>query len=649
MFKIPYMTLLFTLLANSAYAEVFIYNPNGTFASVPDLVTASINSESVKTVVVTSPQTVTTSITWPPTSELRFENNGCITFNGAGALTGLKEASPIWFGADITGISDSSTSMTKADAAANVVIIPSGTYKISSNVTFSKPVKMEPGALLIVSTGVTVAFNGGFEANILSRLWSLSGTATITFDATKTSTCFPEWWGAALNNNNGDTARMNTLSINASIVACKITELQYGDYWTSSPIGLRHPYRTLRGKGMWYDTTTNDVTRIVNISATSTIIQVGPDTKPPAVNGSDINGLNKGNVVLNLILTRSILPNVQGAVGLQNQYTLYAELTNIRSDASVHGFEFYNTVATKAYRLNATHYDAVTGGTDTWKGYYVDGSGTPLGGLNSGNASLYLDHCSANASDALTNAVGFYLDGGFADTFLETPETAGVATGIYVKGNAATDNKMNFTNIDLQISKPVIDNFSTAGLVFDNINKFGAVEVIGGYFGGNASATAGIRFHNSHGAININGGQIHAGLGFAMAGISAESSSGININKTIISDSRMVGIDVSNVTNSNFSPIIRMRTKTMSNAAIRVLHTSSRNTYSPTIYGSSSSILYGVQFVGDRHTYSEINASGINPDVFSGGSASKININDSAVIVTGVTPTGHNLISGVID
>ena len=80
-------------------ADVLVFSPNGNHTTKPDITTACTAADVAgKTVVVTSPQVITTAISWPSDRELKFEEGGYITFTGAGSLTGLKEAQPEWFG-----------------------------------------------------------------------------------------------------------------------------------------------------------------------------------------------------------------------------------------------------------------------------------------------------------------------------------------------------------------------------------------------------------------------------------------------------------------------------------------------------------------------------------------------------------------------
>jgi len=84
-----------------------------------------------KTVVVTSPQVVTTAIVWPTDRTLEFKTGGYVTFTGAGALTGLKEVRPQWFGAKGDGTTNDTAAIKAALAAGAVVDFGSDSYRIA--------------------------------------------------------------------------------------------------------------------------------------------------------------------------------------------------------------------------------------------------------------------------------------------------------------------------------------------------------------------------------------------------------------------------------------------------------------------------------------------------------------------------------------
>lgn len=116
------------IIASQLYTASLVMVP-GNFDSLAE---ASVAASAVnKTIVVTSPQVVTTAIAWPADRELRFEKGGYVTFTGSGALTGLKEARPEWFYA---GGGDYYTAFLKAFYAAQGGVVKGNiatTYTIS--------------------------------------------------------------------------------------------------------------------------------------------------------------------------------------------------------------------------------------------------------------------------------------------------------------------------------------------------------------------------------------------------------------------------------------------------------------------------------------------------------------------------------------
>jgi hypothetical protein len=545
----------------------------------------------------------------------------------AGETVSLKDFAPV---AD--GVADDRAKLVQADAAGGDLYIPPGSYKVATDLTLSSRVFMARGAQLVIPTGVTVTFNGGLLAG-LHRIFTITGTGKVAFDPTKTSVGFPEWWGAVTGG--PDCAP----GINACLIACNVTELQAGDYVVSQRVEMLLPHRTLRGKGCQYDGTAGSSTRIVIVSATADVIQVGPDASPGSV-----NSFHRENRVEDVHLTRSTAPTVASACrGLFNQYTLYAEFKNVKSSESIYPFHFAGTVQTHAKYCWAFRSIAGTGGADLCYGFFVDG--TLNIGLNGGNASIYLEYCNATIGGiSIANSAGFYLDKKFTDAFIETPETSGFAVGINVQGDGSAVNTL--TNTDLLIRNPVLDTFSFAGLYVNNANKFGAIEVTGGYYGAANGATAGIYVNASPGAVHVNGGQVLCNVAVGCHGVLGVNSSGLVIDRTKIIECTGAGVELSNVTNCDIRPLVKNFDKTLTGAAVRVAGTCTRNTYAPMAFGKASAMPLGVQLIGANHNWNEINCSGIDAAAVAGGSANKLTINGVQVTATGLS--GTNVASGVM-
>lgn len=107
------------VVVGQAYSAVLVLQPGGTYTTKTTLSQAATAADTAgKTVVVTSPQVVTTAIAWPLDRELTFSRSGYITFTGSGALTGLKESRPEWFGTNATpGTTDMLTAIRAAVAS----------------------------------------------------------------------------------------------------------------------------------------------------------------------------------------------------------------------------------------------------------------------------------------------------------------------------------------------------------------------------------------------------------------------------------------------------------------------------------------------------------------------------------------------------
>ncbi len=128
------LVLLLCLSATSSRAAVLVFSSDGTYVTKPTLSIASTAADvSGQTVVVTLQQVVTTAISWPADRALRFESGGYVTFTGSGALTGLKEAKPEYFGINTTpGTTNMTAAFQAALNAAPRVILGSTTYLVDT-------------------------------------------------------------------------------------------------------------------------------------------------------------------------------------------------------------------------------------------------------------------------------------------------------------------------------------------------------------------------------------------------------------------------------------------------------------------------------------------------------------------------------------
>jgi len=176
--------------------SILIVSPQGVVGKKASLAIAATAADAVgQTVVVASPQVITTAIVWPTDRELKFERGGSVTFTGAGALTNLKEVTPQNFGAVGLNFADDTVAFEKAIAAITrpngstyargTLLIPPGQYKVTRvlNIPYGTSVKGS-GAMntiiLVDGAGTTDGFSiTGDVANFnegggISELWITS-------------------------------------------------------------------------------------------------------------------------------------------------------------------------------------------------------------------------------------------------------------------------------------------------------------------------------------------------------------------------------------------------------------------------------------------------------------------------------------------
>lgn len=135
-----------------------------------------------KTIVITNRQTVN-NLTIPRDRAIRFENSGQITitksktltinglfqaglsqcFDGRGAVTGLKEARPEWFGANTPpGVNDMSAAIASAFASSNKIRFSDTSYLMKSGVNkTANNVEVDFGNAKLINDGVAYLFTFG--------------------------------------------------------------------------------------------------------------------------------------------------------------------------------------------------------------------------------------------------------------------------------------------------------------------------------------------------------------------------------------------------------------------------------------------------------------------------------------------------------
>ena len=535
--------------------------------------------------------------------------------------------------------SDYDTFVNAVAAAANGTLIVNSTITVSTNVTVPSTVDLQVSneGIFNIATAVTLTINGPFECGIF-QAFNCTGTGKVVFSSQFTTVGYPEWWGASTNAGIDATA-----AISACFTACTVTKLQATDYYVATTLKLDVAGHELIGSGCFYNGVAGDSTRVISLTGTSNVIQLGPDAEP-----ATINLHTAGMRLQNLQVSRASAPNIaSGCAGVINRWTLYSQIRDVKSVESIYGFYYKGTVAAYTQNCWAFRSSAGTGaGTDFWYGFYIDGLDV-LSGASGGNASIYFtDTNSNNVIDLGVNSSGYYVDGAWADTSITNPEATGCAIGINLQGNAL--GTINYGETDLNIVKPVIDAFTVAGIYINNTSPYGAISIIGGFAApsGAGTPTGTIYLNNSLASVSITSFQHVLGPNASITGgLVAVDSENIFSSGNCYLECAGIPVSLSGVANSLFMDKA-INNGTTASAVVQMTN-SSRNKLEMICAGGSAKFGLGYQGISTGNTYNEFNCTGLDANTISAGSANKLNVNSVQITATGTFGTG-NLASGVM-
>lgn len=453
--------------------------------------------------------------------------------SGPGAwirLFDYSPAPPLWGGLSVIapndGVTDATSALIAASLAGMAIFIPAGTYLITGNVTFTTPVTMGFGAVLLATTTVAVAFIGGFYAPV-TQVFNFTGGATVAFSPSETLTGYAEWWGAQTGNPALDCAP----PIAAAFLALTTTQLLAGAYYVATPAVMTTNGHFLRGAGSTQLCATNgpgspgtgnidpNATQIVIVDAAATGLVFG---------FTDITGgtmLNSGASDFTVVRATATTPlGVVGALAIANPVAGVLPCpTNIQCGALIL-CRFRNIISIEAsnawyvHNVVESYWDDCTGlrytaganpSNDNFSAFYLDYS-APLVG-NGGNASIYLNRCRMFSSIGIsggltmTYAAGITSADGFVDLFISQPEGGLLQYGVDLSGDGFSST--TYANENCQIINPILDSNTVRGIRIRNGGELGVVKIIGGYvdvsgpgtcveitsFGG-AASVAGVQF-----------------------------------------------------------------------------------------------------------------------------------------------------------
>lgn len=518
------------------------------------------------------------------------------------------------FGPAGDGVTNDRTSFVNVSALGRQFEIEPGDYLISSSITFAVPVIFKFGAKLIIPTGVTVTFNAGIKAGP-SQIFSTSGTGLVAFNPGKQGWGYAEWWGAVVGGTDCVAA------IEAAHVALVKVKLLGADYFTSRCLVLETQHHTVEGKKKFFNGGGLATTRIVVTSGTENVIRIGPNVLP----GGGINSFPQEITIKNLQAARSIAPVISSnCVGILNKFTLYCEILNVRSVESMRGFEFSGTVRTLVRDCYSFRSSAGTGGgTDTYIGYYVNGANVGIGAAG-GNASIYIQDCNASMGNFIATSRALYIDQEFSDTYVTNFEDANFDYGIRVVGNGLAT--INYGNIDLFFTNCVSDQFRAYGLSFEDVGKYGVINVNSGYSAcaNVGTVVAGVNFSSVYASVALFGHQVIAGPNTNVIGLKAVNCAKIHTDMNAYNEC-LVGVSLDAVTNSYINDTITNNTNS-ANQAVKLVASSS-NEINCAVVGGAAKIAVGVDLTDGTSLINNIHTSRIDAAALVGGEINKVKIN----------------------
>jgi hypothetical protein len=316
------------------------------------------------------------------------------------------------------------------------------------------------------------------------------------------------------------------------------------------------------------------------------------------------------------------------AAGLRIRFTFDCLIEGISADEHAVGFSVTGAVYTHLRDCHAFRSSpGDKGGAQSFWAFHLDGR-TPVAFLG-GNASLYLNDCGASTggSPGLNESIGAYLQGGFADTYIQNFETSAIAIGIKVDGMVATlkGEQPRGGHANLHLLMPIIDQCSSAGIELMNLSAYAAIDIVDPYVGPAPAALAAIFIHRSKGQISITGGQLYGWYnndhGGNALGIYGQTAEGIGIHGTKVIGFRRP-ISFEQCRDFTVDAAINNPGEKAVQPAISLLGCAHGQLRSR-IKGQAGAFPAGIDLRGGNHHLS-IDAAGIDPACLVAGAAGRI-------------------------
>lgn len=539
------------------------------------------------------------------------------------------------FGADSTGATSCSTIFATANASgAGSLVIPAGTYLISTNVTFTTPVIMNAGAVINVPTGITLTFNKGFSAGI-GKAFNTTGTGNVVFNFQFFSVGYPEWWGAST----GNAAFDNTAALTACVVACPITQLQAADYWIFGTWKIQTRNAIVRGVNTYAP---DRFTRVLTTSSTADVIFVGLDGDPGSVNAMLIGVQISGIYVTRSVPVTPPVSEIDGAAGFRFRYVLCCKAFDLKSDESTLGFAFESQVSSYYYNLRS--FRSASGSTpvnDFFWGFACFGTGPYK------LQSIFWQDCNAGVggAPALTNSIGYAIAGSYTDCSFLRVESTACDVGFFHDQSTET-----LPSIDNHLIGGIFDQNKIRGVFFENLVAQSMTSVMDTYSvtGNFASAISNFEVRDCAGQVSFVNCQATGRIGGVSLGLLIKNSKNVSSRNNMWCDlQRPIGLI--SASNCVIEDSIYNKNVVCTQGAIE-LTASSRNSIATLIYGDAANVyptgFGGVRMNGTACTFNEVNCTGIDPSGLQTANQ-KLLYNGIAVTVTGTFGT-NNLASGIM-
>jgi hypothetical protein len=541
------------------------------------------------------------------------------------------------FGATGAGTVDDTRALTAAAASGHALVFPPGRYRIQSNLRFEAPVALAYGAVLETAGEATIAFAGGLNAGVY-QIFELAQGSEVSIDPRFTTDGRPEWWGARTNASDVDCRA----AVQACLDACVRTLLQGADYYIGDTVKLRHHGHSLIGVAA-SQLDHPGCSRLMLTSASADGLQVGLDSAPPNAK----RWLEHGRVC-DLVIQR--VPKIANpAAGFRNapcgvrlQWAVTCYLERVETLEHSHGFFISGTVHCYLNYCQALRYVAGENKqNDFFYGFCMDNSVST--GFNSGNASLYISHCSTFSTQAVSfsESCGIRSFAGFTDTFITGFECALVEYGLRMSGRAAAG--ADYQTEDLIIAECVLDSPVKVGILIETAGPVTAAQIHNCYVAPAGPGTA-IEVRDCHGAVSIVGCQIIAAPTSTTTGLKVTNSKGVSSMNTIFTDVSAPVVFERAVACRMLDTINDPQQKS-TEPAVRL--SNARQVYlAPIVTGLPGTRSAGVFLVGEGNFGIEVNCTGISASALS--HADNKLISDGAPVRTPGPFGKGNLASGIL-